>query len=53
MRVDIPEESGLYHWLIDMGLAHVGRHVRMTLNQRLMNQDESVRTFALVSQALG
>lgn len=53
MRVDIPEESGLYQWLSDMGLAHVGKHVRMTLNQRAMNQDASVRTFALVSQAFG
>lgn len=53
MRVDIPEESGLYDWLSHFGMAHVGKHVRMTLNSSLVKQDTSVQTFALVSQALG
>jgi len=53
MRVDIPEESGLYDWLSDMGLAHVGKHVHMTLNPRVIKQDTPVHTYALVSQALG
>lgn len=53
IRVDIPEESGLYDWLSDLGLVHVGKHVRMTLNPRSMKQETSVQTFALVSQALG
>lgn len=53
MRVDIPDVPELYSWLLDMGLEHVGKHVRMTLNPRAANNEQNVRTFALVSQALG
>lgn len=53
MRLDIPDESGLYDWVCDLGLAHVGEHVRMTLNPHPTRYDGGVQTFALVSQALG
>lgn len=53
MRVDLPEESRLFEWVRDLGLEHVGEHVRMALNPKPASCDPSVRAFALVSQALG
>lgn len=53
MRIDLPEESDLYEWVSDLGLEHVGEHVRMTLNPRELEKQNAVKTFALVSQALG
>jgi hypothetical protein len=53
IRIDLPEESGLYEWLSDLGLEHVGEHVRMTLNPREPEKQNAVKTFALASQALG
>jgi GNAT superfamily N-acetyltransferase len=53
MRIDLPEEAGLYEWLSELGLEHVGEHVRMTLNPHEPVEQNNVKTFALVSQALG
>lgn len=53
IRIDLPEDSGLYDWVSDLGLVHVGEHVRMTLNPRPTEYVHGAKTFALVSQALG
>lgn len=53
IRVDLPEESGLYEWVSDLGLEHVGEHVRMTLNPHEPEKQNTFKTFALVSQAMG
>lgn len=53
VRVDLSEDAGLYEWVSELGLEHVGEHVRMTLNPREPEKQNAVRIFALVSQALG
>lgn len=52
LRIDVPASSGLGPWLDGIGLANVGNVVTM-VKGRPPAADEGVRTFALVSQALG
>ncbi|WP_145622076.1 GNAT family N-acetyltransferase [Nitrospirillum viridazoti] len=51
-RVDIPHDSDLAAWLDDLGLPCVGRVTRM-VRGRLPPRGQAIRTFSLVSQALG
>jgi len=51
-RVDIPADSGLSHWLDELGLQRVGRVTRMVRGPAL-ETDPELRTFSLVTQALG
>lgn len=52
IRVDVPDDSDLSAWLKDLGLAEVGRAVRM-LRGEMTCGDGQVRSFALASQAFG
>lgn len=51
-RLDIPEESGLGAWLVELGLPCVGRVMRMVRGPAPAS-DPSITTFSLTTQALG
>ncbi len=52
MRVDTPVDSGLAPWLEEIGLAHAGGGIPMTLGKAPC-APAPVRAYALASQALG
>ena len=51
-RLDIPAESGLCDWLSNLGIVHVDQVTGMNAGPAPV-RGTSVRTFSLVSQALG
>lgn len=53
LRIDVPGDSGLSHWLDGLGFAHVGGGMAMTRGAGVACQPPAARTFALASQAFG
>ena len=53
LRVDVPGDSDLSHWLESLGFAHVGGGVAMSRGNSGAQQSQRPRTFALASQAFG
>ena len=51
-RLDIPEGSGLWPWLEELGLPEVGRVTVMALGPAPV-VDDAIGTFAIAAQALG
>jgi GNAT superfamily N-acetyltransferase len=53
LRIDVPGDSDLSHWLEGLGFAHVGGGIAMTRGDGGSRQPQTPRTFALASQAFG
>ncbi len=53
LRIDVPGDSGLSHWLDGLGFTHVGGGMAMTRGASSSRQPPAARTFALASQAFG
>lgn len=53
LRIDVPGDSGLSHWLEGLGFARVGGGMAMTRGESGARQPRTPRTFALASQAFG
>ena len=53
LRIDVPGDSGLSHWLEGLGFTHVGGGMAMTRGAGVARQPPAARTFALASQAFG
>jgi GNAT superfamily N-acetyltransferase len=53
LRIDVPGDSGLSHWLEGLGFAHVGGGMAMTRGESAARRSQTVQTFALASQAFG
>jgi GNAT superfamily N-acetyltransferase len=53
LRIDVPGDSGLSHWLEGLGFTHVGGGMAMTRGAGVARQPPTARTFALASQAFG
>jgi len=51
-RLDLPYDSGLSSWLVDLGVAGVGRVTTMARGE-LPAREDTAATFAIVSQGLG
>ncbi|MEO8684174.1 MAG: GNAT family N-acetyltransferase [Devosia sp.] len=53
LRIDVPGDSDLSHWLEGLGFAHVGGGIAMTRGDVVSRRSQTARTFALASQAFG
>ena len=53
LRIDVPGDSGLSHWLEGLGFSHVGGGMAMTRGKSKSRPPKSRQTFALASQAFG
>lgn len=53
LRIDVPGDSDLSHWLEGLGFAHVGGGIAMTRGDGGFRRPQTPRTFALASQAFG
>jgi GNAT superfamily N-acetyltransferase len=53
LRIDVPGDGGLSHWLEGLGFSHVGGGMAMTRGESRSRQPRATQTFALASQAFG
>lgn len=53
LRIDVPGDSGLSHWLEGLGFSHVGGGMAMMRGESGPRQPQAPQTFALASQAFG
>lgn len=53
LRIDVPGDSGLSHWLSGLGLVHAGGGLAMTRGGSKFRNAQIPLTFALASQAFG
>ena len=53
LRIDVPGDSGLSHWLDGLGFTRVGGGVATPRGDGVPRQLRTARTFALASQAFG